>query len=360
METGKIVAFFEQKKILCAFCLEGKGGRLHLLTEENREITLGPNRIVLSSPQPLNPSLPRQTLLEKMKAAVENQERLRRSISVRDLWELVWEERKDFRLRELAEFIFQPPVTFDQEMALLRALFEDRLYFKQKGELYEAREPEKVEEIALQMEREAKQARELEEGSRWLARVWAGESVDPPPGREEIVRLLKEYALLGADAPDQGRAKAFLQAAQISSPQAPFELLVRLGVWAEDENLFLQRHQISQAFPPKVLSEAERIVAQSARGIRPEAQDMDLTFLHPLTIDSEFTRDIDDALSVERVGKDIQVGVHITDVATYLNGYREIFQEAMARATSIEPFVPFSPGESTISAPNSEGTMPVP
>jgi exoribonuclease II len=335
METGKIVAFFEQKKILCAVCLEVKGGRVHLLTEENREITLGPNRIVLSSPQTLNPSLPRESLLEKMKSAVEQQERLSRSLSVRELWELVWEERKEFTLRELADFIFHPPVAFDQEMALLRALFEDRLYFKQKGELYEAREPDKVEEITLQIEREVQQARELQEGGQWLAKVWAGESAAPPSGREEIVRLLKEYALLGAEAPDQARAKELLQTAQISSTQAPFELLVRLGIWTEDENLFLQRHQISQTFPGKVLTEAEKILAQSAQGITPQPQDIDLTFLHPLTIDSEFTRDIDDALSVERVGAHIQVGVHITDVATYLNGYREIFQEAMARATSI-------------------------
>ena len=335
MDTGKIVAFFEQKRILCAVCLEDKGGRVHLLTEENREITLGPNRIVLSSPQALNTTVPRESLLEKLKSAVERQEELSRTLSVRELWELVWEEKREFNLRELAEFIFRPPVTFDQQMALFRALFEDRLYFKQKGELYEAREPEKVEEISTQIEREAQQARELQEGGQWLARTWAGESAAPPPGKEEIIRLLKEYALLGAEAPDLAKARALLQAAQISSPSAPFELLVRMGVWAEDENLFLHRHQISPAFPGKVLIEAERILSESAQGITPQPQDMDLTFLHSLTIDSEFTRDIDDALSVERVGNGIQVGVHITDVATYLNGYREIFQEAMARATSI-------------------------
>ena len=335
METGKIVAFFEQKRILCAVCLEDKGIRVHLLTEENREITLGPNRIVLSSSQTLNTSLPREFLLEKMKSAVEHQEELSRTLSVRELWELVWEEKGEFGLRELAEFIFRPPVAFDQEMGLFRALFEDRLYFKQKGELYEAREPEKVEEIALQIEREAQQARELQEGSQWLAKTWAGESAAPPSGKEEIIRLLKEYALLGAEAPDQAKAKALLQAAQISPLNASFELLVRMGVWAEDENLLLHRHQISQAFPGKVVTEAERILSESTQGITPQPQDMDLTFLHPLTIDSEFTRDIDDALSVERVGNDVQVGVHITDVATYLNGYREVFQEAMARATSI-------------------------
>ncbi len=67
----------------------------------------------------------------------------------------------------------------------------------------------------------------------------------------------------------------------------------------------------------------------------PRPQDRDLTFLHPFTIDSEYTRDIDDALSLKKIGTAYQVGVHITDVATYINGRQEIFQEAMFRATSI-------------------------
>jgi exoribonuclease-2 len=60
-----------------------------------------------------------------------------------------------------------------------------------------------------------------------------------------------------------------------------------------------------------------------------------LTFLHPLTIDSEYTRDVDDALSLEVSGGAVQVGVHITDVATFLNGRRDIFEEARQRAISV-------------------------
>ena len=355
MEPGKVVAFFEQKKILLAVCLEVKGTKIHLLTEENREMTLGPNRVVLASSQALNPTLPRESLLETLREAGKRQKELTGTCSLRELWELVWEERKEFRLRELAELIFNPPITFDQEMALFRALFEDRLYFKPKADLYEPREPEKVEEIALQNEREAEQARELEEASRWLADIWSGKPAVPPSTKDEVVRVLKEFVLLGTEAPDQAKARALLQAAQISSPQAPFELLVRMGIWEEDENLFLHRHQISPAFPGKVLAEVEQILAQSSRGITPQPQDCDLTFLHALTIDSEFTRDIDDGLSVQGTGNDLQVGIHITDVATFLNGRNEIFQEAMSRAISIYlpdqriPMIPPSLSEGTCS-----------
>ena len=335
MEPGKVVVFFEQKKVLLAVCLEVKGTKAHLLSEENREVTLGFNRIVHTSASKLNLVSPRETLLEQLKAAEARQRKLMESLAVRALWDLVWEERREFSLPELAELVFHPPVPFDEEMALFRALFDDRLYFKQKGGSYEAREPEKVEEIARQIEREAEQERELRESSEWLARVWAGEAALPFAGKEKVIGLLKDYVLFGSESPDLTRAKALLEAAQITSSEAPFLLLVRLGVWAEDENLFLHRHQISQVFPERVIVEAERILTFSSKEIPPQPQDCDLTFLHPFTIDSEFTRDIDDALSLERVGDEYQVGVHITDVATFLNGSGEIFQEAMARAISI-------------------------
>ena len=132
MEPGTVVVFFEQKKILLAVCLEVKGNKAHLLSEENRELTLGFNRIVHASPSKLNLISPRETLLERLKAAEVRQRELMESFSVRDLWELVWEERREFGLHELAELAFPPPVPFDQEMALFRALFEDHLYFKQK------------------------------------------------------------------------------------------------------------------------------------------------------------------------------------------------------------------------------------
>jgi exoribonuclease-2 len=355
MEMGKVVAFFEQKKILCAVCLETKENKYHLLTEENREISLGSNRIIHISSHALNIRLPREALVAELKMFVERQRELMRAISIKDLWEVVCGEGEGFSLRDLTELVFDSRASSDHEMAVFRALADDRIYFKQKGDLYEAREPEKVGQILLQFEREAEQERELQEASVWLAAAWAGETGPPPETKMRIVALLKEMALFGPEAPDYAKGKALLERAQISSPQAPFELLVRLGEWGEDENLFLHQHQIPQAFPEKVIGEAGQILAQAEKGIPVHPQDRDLTFLHPLTIDSEFTRDIDDALSLERVGEDYQVGIHITDVATFLNGHEEIFQEAMSRATSIYlpdqriPMIPPALSEGTCS-----------
>ncbi len=335
MEVGRVVEFFENKKILCAVCLDLKESKYFLLTEENRETTLGPNRIAHISHHKLKITQPRDILVEELKKIAARQKELMVSVSIPELWEVVQGEGEEFSLRELTELVFGSQAAGDHEMAVFRALAEDRIYFKQKGEVFEARTPEKAEQISLQIRREAEQEKEMEEAVAWLAEAAAGRPVPPFAHREKVVALLKDMALLGSEAPDYNRGKALLQKAHLASPEAPFDLLVRLGEWDEDENLFLLRYQIPQAFPDKVLEEVEQVLAHSNNGYNSRPLDRDLTSLSLFTIDSEFTRDIDDALSLEGTGKDFQLGVHITDVVTFLDEYREIFQEAMSRGTSI-------------------------
>ncbi len=336
MEIGKVVYFFDQKKILSAVCLENKENKLHLLSEENREITLNSSRIAYLSKDTLDLHLLRDSLVTHLRNLGERQKKLMEAFTLRELWELVVGEARGFALRELTELVFHAPVSCDQEMALLRALFDDHLYFKQKGEVFEARDPEKMEQITIQLAREADQERELEEASVWLKGVWTGHPGPVFLRMEKVISLLKDLALYGAESPEFVRGKSLLQMAGIESPAAPFELLVRLGEWDEDENVFLHRYQISKDFPQKVLEETDQILTEAAKGIPLHPEDRDLTALPILTIDSETTRDIDDALSIERSAEgEYRVGIHITDVATFLQGHEEIFQEAMARAISI-------------------------
>ena len=336
IKVGQVIAFFEQKKILCAVCLEVGGNKYHFLTDENREISLTASRIIHTSTSILNVNLSRLELVARLREIQEKQKELMQVFSVKDLWEVVNGEGREFGLRELTDLIFNSQASSDHEMALFRALSADRLYFKQKGENFEPRDPGTVEQILLQMEREAEEEREIQEAGTWLADVWAHRHPPSPEKSGKVIELLKEMAVLGDEAPNFGKGKTLLQKAGIFTPEAPFILLVKLGVWEEDENLLFYRYQISPNFPARVLTEVEGIIARASKAIPLYPQDDDLTFLHPLTIDSEYTRDIDDALSIEPLeGGYFRMGVHITDVATFLEEQKEIFREAMTRATSI-------------------------
>jgi exoribonuclease-2 len=69
------------------------------------------------------------------------------------------------------------------------------------------------------------------------------------------IELLKEYALHDTEAPRYRLARDLLNRAEVTA-DAPFRLLVRLGVWDEDENLLLLRLGVPTSFSPEVLQEA--------------------------------------------------------------------------------------------------------
>ena len=60
----------------------------------------------------------------------------------------------------------------------------------------------------------------------------------------------------------------------------------------------------------------------------------DLTNETIFTIDGDDTKDIDDAISVERLGKNYKLGVHIADVSNYVKVGTNLYESAFSRGTS--------------------------
>jgi len=107
-------------------------------------------------------------------------------------------------------------------------------------------------------------------------------------------------------------------------------VLVKLGVWMEDENVSLRAEGIPVEFSPEAQKEAQ---AAALKPFPPSLEDLSDRRL--ITIDSEFTRDVDDALSIDREGQDIVIGVHITDVTHFVGYLSGLDTEIRRRATSI-------------------------
>ncbi len=101
-----------------------------------------------------------------------------------------------------------------------------------------------------------------------------------------------------------------------------------------EELSIIRSYDLKEEFPSHVEREAKR---QEERGIQPSDFIGREDFREKLvvTIDGEDTRDIDDAISLEKDGDDYLLSVHIADVSHYV-GYRSALdEEAFERGTSV-------------------------
>ncbi len=96
------------------------------------------------------------------------------------------------------------------------------------------------------------------------------------------------------------------------------------------------KYEVPGGFPPAVLEESDRLPDRVLPESLPGRQD--LRHLPILTIDPIDARDLDDAISFERVGSTpgrFRLGVHIADVSAYVKPGTALDDEAVSRATSI-------------------------
>ncbi|MFP3868137.1 MAG: RNB domain-containing ribonuclease [Desulfobacteraceae bacterium] len=355
MEAGKIIEFFEEKRILCGICLENRGDRVRLLSETNREMAISRQRIIYSAPSPWDPQLPRQHLLTQLKAAAQRREDLKREIPLEELWELLVEDQQTYTLQELAETWFGAAVSPDQVAALARALYENRLFFKYKGGLWTPHNAETVENLREKCRRQQEREQELHTAAAWLKAAWEGREITDPAWRARLVEVLKDMTVFGPEGSHYQQGKEYLQRANLVKPEAPFRLLVALGVFAEDENLDLYRLDVPQDFPSPA-QDAALALTRPENLFDPYAElRLDLTGEEIITIDGEHTRDFDDALSLKRVPGGWQLGVHISDVSSYVQSGDLLDTQALERGTSIYlpdqriPMLPESLSENTLS-----------
>jgi len=333
MEPGIIVEFIEAKRLMTGVVHRVKAGKMLVLAETDREISLTLNRVLGHAGPVLNPALSRAEQMKAVREAAARRKALAEKLNLAELWELLEGEGAEFSYQALAELALPGRTGPDEVSAVFRAVFDDGLFFKGRLELAVRQSAEQIEQTRLNRERERQQEEELAKGAAWLQRIWADETPDPPPSRDRVVEVLKAMAVFGPDAPDHKWGQKLLERAELGKdPLKPFQLLVKMGEMSRHENLDLIRCQINTVFPQSVLTETEALIKNAAWL---EENRRDLTGLPTMTIDSRGSEDFDDAISLTDDDGRLVLGVHITDVAALVRPESFLELEARSRATSI-------------------------
>ena len=111
------------------------------------------------------------------------------------------------------------------------------------------------------------------------------------------------------------------------------EVLGFLEIPGTDILCIAKDYQLPLGFTEKQLNQAERIAKPVSEADMFGRMDLRDTVM--VTIDGEDAKDLDDAVSMEKVGDLYRLGVHIADVANYVQESSALDKEALKRGTSV-------------------------
>lgn len=274
-------------------------------------------------------------------------------------WELLNADSETTTPADLAGILFSDHSAIAIYAAYL-LLSEDKLYFKQKGEVYEPRSASQVADLKHQQQMAVQRQQEWQTLLGLLQARLALAPAERTTNAEHTLEFrhslapyhqrldaLERFATLGEEALHVAPALEMLAAVQYpQTANGAFQLLVDLGLWSPHENIFLRRASIPTQFASKVLDVAQQCVLES---LPDPDQRIDLTHLKVYTIDDESTTEIDDGLSVETLADGRQrVWVHIADPTRWLTPGDTLELEARRRCTTIylpTGMIPMFPAE---------------
>jgi len=352
---GSIIEYLDNGKFICAFVVAESDRRLKILTQNGRDATLPVARVVHQSGWRAKPGTGREVIQNRLLEVASRRQSLISTVNLEEIWQVIGPETETvFEPLFLAELQFGQETTDDHTAALLRAVFQDRLHFKYKDGGIICHGPAAVEQLRQQRERERRQEEFLDRGVAGINRIWQDGADDDWPERDSSLAMIKDYYLFGNEAPQSDIARQLLKRSGRTGPNDSFRLLVKAGIWDKNENIPLLRHGIAKDFSAAAMEYAATLAEPDIATLLGEGR-QDLRDLSLLTIDGKDTRDFDDALHITRQGENFQVGVHITDASRIAKPGSPLFNEALARGTSIYfpegplPMLPQSVSEGILS-----------
>ena len=339
---NQVVDYYDSRKIACGLILETDDRRLRILTEQGKDANISVSRILISTYDPNFPFTgDRNQQVVRLKELSRLREELKNQINLRELWEVVGPETGSVSIEDLSELVFGRKQDVNGAPSLLRAIQDDRIYFKTLTDRIEVPTPDRVQQALNQREKERERANFMAKSAEFLVQLRNGENLIADSAPEGFVKMLEQAAGEGTEWIGLKPVKEIFSRAGLPQGWDPFRVLVKLGIWSEDENIALRTEDI----PIEFSTEAEAQALNSANKTT-TIKNKKVIEENVITIDAVTTRDLDDALSLHYENGETIIGVHITDIASYVDHDTLLDSEVRRRATSIylpERIIPMIP-----------------
>lgn len=345
-QTGALVMYENDGAPILAVIAALRKDKFLLFNERGREVEMAANRLYAlpgRMPTEITSIEQKTTFLSKLhKDCAEEALKIR----LDEVWSVVKDEDRPYSTLECCELSFGDNL-LPHHVQMRFALMNDKVFFKRNKEDFSPRPEHTVEELkkaeASRREKElAKEATLSAFKKRLVDHTYA-----LPPESAYTIRLLEDTAAFcDLDHAKQKEVKELLenigkelgQDLNGTKEQQAFSLLLKIGHFHRDTNLALVRYRPAMSFSSQVEQEAAQITLPEKLEQFPEEDRrirQNLTHLDVFTIDDISTRDIDDGLSLERTPNGYRLGIHVSDVATFVAHGSALDDELKHRATSI-------------------------
>ncbi len=319
---GKIVEFLDADDLRVGYVRKQERDRLHVIDPRGRNLSVSGDRVVIVHRPAVEGEFPAIARQISEKVAARKSE-----VDVELLWQSIGGSRREMESTELAELFFAE-ASPEAASAVFRALSEDTLFFKRKGLQFLAKTEEQV-SVELTRRHRQREREELRERALSIIRQLLRNKDAPiSPEAESLIDRIQnwlrhrtgdEIGVLLEELVGPGKAR-----------DAAYDILLRAGRVDRSLDRFLVIAGVDAKFSAQLTEAAEQLEPFTKSQTRTDYQN-----LPAFTIDDEDTREVDDALTVEKAGSEIVVGIHIADVSAFVQKGDLLDAEAARRSSTI-------------------------
>ncbi|MFO7727745.1 MAG: ribonuclease catalytic domain-containing protein [Desulfonatronovibrio sp.] len=303
VRPGLIIEYLQNNQPVLAWVMETQTARIRALNINQREVKLPLSRILPWPGPAYAQMLSREEILGILKE--HNRKRLeeQEKIKILEVWEMAQGEINQARASWFAGMIWSDP-GHDQVAALGRVMLQDRAHFKFNPPCFEVYPQDMVEQRLEQEKLTKERERLISIGRDFFKALWeSGKKQTPVPDIEEkeIEDKLTSLLTTRIKHPDDSETQEIWSKITTGLPQDPnlaFILATNWGIYSPHHNFILDQADYCW---DNSWAEGHQ---DEIRGIKEVFQNQ---FREPeltgfVSIDSQTTRDIDDAFMVEARG----------------------------------------------------------
>lgn len=332
-KINELVVYRKRREPTLGIVLSLDGDAVSLFSEDGKRYPVEGKKLVLRTFMSVSPDLADPEKKLEMRRWRRELEEKKASVDVETLWECVVGERETVSFGEIFDLYSGAGEVSDSErLSLFWAVDKNTVYLGRTEDGYAVRSREEVSRTLRAAELREERERKKKAAGDWARSVLGGEAPASVVGEHrEFLEMIERY-LVDLDGYERAKeTREFLHDAGLKEIEAAVEFLVKTGFWEKDDDCESKKISLGFRHSERALGEVAAVLGAEAafEGFT------DRTDLEVFSVDSEETRDIDDAVSLERSGDGITLGVHISNVASVVERGGFLDKGALERSETV-------------------------